>query len=818
MTIRNLQYLFAPTSVALIGASEEAATPGAQAARNLRNSGFSGEIFLVSRESREIEGLPTYRRISKLPRAPDLAILAAPLASLPALLSELGALGAKAAVAIGADFSTPMDRDLLQAMREASKPYLLRIVGPDCLGICVPSIGLNAGFGHLAPRPGHLAFIAQSRAMVTTVLDWAHPRGLGFSHLVSLGEMVDVDFGDILDYLANDNDTHAILLYIESITQARKFMSAARAAARAKPVIVVKAGLYRERGPVCADAVYDAAFRRAGMLRVHRLVELFDAVETLALEPKVRGDGVVLVTNGRGIGEIAADALYEQGGRLAELSPATLARLDEVLPPFWSRGNPLDILDDADGARYRDTLAPLLEDRDIDAVMVLHCPTALASSIETAEAVIETLERAPFGAPCVFTSWLSDASAQTARQRFAERRIPTYDTPTGAVQAFMSMVRYRNNQALLMQTPLAIPEAFRPDVPAARQWVEGALAAGRSWLAPEEAAGLLSAYDIPIRQGAVRSQRTEKSGTVAVGVHELAIRVVENSQFGPIIQFGQGAPNADMTEDTALGLPPLNLHLAREIMSRTRIYRRMERSETVPDAHLDALALVLVKISQLIIDLGEIRELSTDSLSVGAGGPSVLRAQIRVANATESGAQRLVIRPYPQELEETVTLPDGRVFTLRPVRPEDEPGFHYSFSKLTPEDIRMRFMYPMKLLTHAMAARFTQIDYDREMAFVLEGDIENGEKGIYGVARLVADPNNERAEFAIIVGEPVRGTGLGVVLMRRLIDYARDRGIQELFGEVLKENKSMLGLCEYIGFTIHPSPDEPTVMEVSLAL
>jgi acetyltransferase len=368
-----------------------------------------------------------------------------------------------------------------------------------------------------------------------------------------------------------------------------------------------------------------------------------------------------------------------------------------------------------------------------------------------------------------------------------------------------------------MQTPPAIPEEFQPDTATARQCVEAALAAGRSRLTSAQTRTLLSAYDIPSEQKA--KQPMEEFRAPGIRLHELTVRVVEDPLFGPVVQFGQGGESSvDMTSDTALGLPPLNMHLAREIMSRTRIYRRLERAETIPDGHLDTLALVLVKISQLIVDLAEISELTVDLSITGERGVHVLGARVTVADAAEPGARRLVIRPYPRELEEPLTLPDGRAFIIRPVRPEDEPAFHRSFARLTPQDIRMRFMYPMKQLTHALAARFTQIDYDREMALVLEGETETDEKGIYGVARLVADPNNERAEFAIIVGQPVRGTGLGLVLMRRLIDYARDKGIQELFGEVLKENKSMLGLCEYLGFTQTPSPDEPTVMEVSLPL
>jgi acetyltransferase len=897
MTVRNLEFMFKPASVALIGASQNTSSLGAVILRNLLGAGFKGEIFPVNPKYETVEGLLCYPNIASLPKTPDLAVIATAPNSVPELIAELGALGTKAAVVITAGFGeggSEQGQRLQKAMLDAARPHLLRIMGPNCLGIMVPGACLNASFGHVQPLTGNLAFVAQSGAMLTSVLDWATSRNIGFTHLVSLGDMADVDFGDILDYLANDSHTRAILLYIEAVTHARKFMSAARAAARIKPVIVVKAGRYTEGARAAAshtgalagaDGVYDAAFRRAGMLRVIDMQALFDAVETLAMAGPVSGDRLAILTNGGGIGVLATDTLIDKGGRLAELSPETLARLNEVLPPTWSHGNPVDIIGDAPGSRYADALEVLLDDKGINAVLVLNCPTAVASSTDAAQAVIDTLKKSTlmYRRPVLLTSWLGDGAAVAARRLFSQNRIPTYETPTEAVRGFLQMVRYRRNQEMLMQTPPTIPEAFAPDTEKAQQVINQALAEGRTWLTEIEAKRVLAAYSIPVvpthiaaspeesvelaaRLGKTVALKiispdiTHKSdvGGVALDLetpevvrktaeamkervqnarpdarivgfavqpmirrlhaHELIIGVIDDAQFGPVLLFGHGGTAVEVIRDTALALPPLNMHLAREVMSRTRIYGLLEGYRGMPVTDIDAIALTLVKVSQLITDIGDIAEIDINPLLADERSVLALDARIKVARATVPAAQRLAIRPYPKELEETLSLPDGRTLQLRPVRPEDEPGFHALFAKLSPEEIRLRFLHPMKILPHDMAARLTQIDYDREMALVLAGQSTSGEQELYGGVRIGADPDNERAEFAILLRHDMTGMGLGPMLMRRIIEYARNRGIGEIFGEVLSENKIMLKLCQVFGFTVRPAPDDPGVMIVSLKL
>ena len=509
MTVRNLDRLFKPASVALIGASEQPLSPGAVIARNLRGGGFAGPIMLVNPKHRKLDGEICHPDVASLPATPDLAVVATPPDTVPEIIAALGQRGTKAAVVITAGFGeggADRGRALRQAMLDAARPHLLRIVGPNCFGIMVPARGLNATFGHLAAVSGKLAFVSQSGAIMTGIVDWASGRGIGFSHLVSVGGMADADFGDLLDYFAQDAATSAILLYMEAVTEARKFMSAARAASRRKPVIVLKAGRQAEGAKAVAshtgalagaDGVYIAAFRRAGMLRVRSLQELFDAAEILATTTRVKGDRLAILSNGGGFGVLATDAMIEEGGRLAELAPATLEKLDAALPATWSHGNPVDIIGDAPGRRYADALGALFEDPGVDAVLALNCPTGIASSVDAAEAVVAAAQRPRH--PPLIASWVGDsATVEQARRLLETNHLPVYDTPGQAVLAFMHLVRYRDSQRALMETPPSAPEQFVPDAAAARAVIEGALASGREWLTEPEAKEILSAYRIPV--------------------------------------------------------------------------------------------------------------------------------------------------------------------------------------------------------------------------------------------------------------------------------------------------------------------------------
>lgn len=892
MTIRNLDKLFRPASVALIGASDKPQSIGQVIAHNLWAAGFHGPIMPVSPSHPSICGVLTYRDVASLPVTPDLAIVCTPPDTVPGLVGELGARGTKGVVVITAGFGEGNDahgKALLDEMLKASKPHLLRIIGPNCLGVVVPPTALNGSFAHLMPAKGDLAFVSQSGAILVSVIDWAVPRRIGFSHLISLGAMADVDFGDVLDYLAGDPGTRAILLYVEAVTNARKFMSAARAASRLKPVIVIKAGRHAEGAKAAlshtgalagADEVYDAAFRRAGMLRVYELDELFAAVEVLASLPPMAGNRLAILSNGGGMGVLATDSLIEQGGHLAELAPETIAALDGVLPRTWSHGNPVDIIGDAPGKRYADALTKLLQDPGSDAVVVLNCPTAVASSFEAAQAVAEVVRgtKRP-----VITAWIGGDQAEKGRELFSARRVPTFDTPEQAIRGFMHLVRYRRNQEMLMQTPPSVPGEFAADSAAAHEIIAKAIAEGRSVLTEFEAKAVLGHYGIPVARTVIAANPDEAAmraaeiggltavkilspdishksdvGGVALNLetpeavriaaeamlgrvhrtrpearitgftvqemvrrsaaHELIVGVSFDRQFGPVILFGQGGVAVEVVGDKALSLAPLNMVLAHELIRRTRIFKLLQGYRDRPPADLEAIALTLVQVSTMVCDLAELVELDINPLLADSRGVIALDARIVVASAEgRSAASRLAIRPYPKELEQSVHLADDTLAQLRPVRPEDEPALQETFSKLSAEDIRLRFFAPIKRLPHEMAARLTQIDYDREMAFVLER-MEKDDHEIIGVVRLMCDPDNTKGEFAIVVRSDLKGQGLGYMLMNRILEYGRARGLQEVYGQILSENKGMLQMCQELGFHLSRLPDEPTVTLATLTL
>ncbi|WP_029009510.1 bifunctional acetate--CoA ligase family protein/GNAT family N-acetyltransferase [Azospirillum halopraeferens] len=890
MTVRNLDHLFRPASIALIGASRKPMSIGAVVARNLFNSGFDGPILPVSPTERAVEGVLAYRSVEDLPIVPDLAVICTAPDGVAAAVTQLGARGTRAAIVISDRFS----RDAQEAMLQAARPHQMRILGPNSLGAMVPGRGLNASMGHVTPHKGDVALVAQSSMVVTSIIDWATARGIGFSHLVSLGEKADVDFGDMIDYLASDGGTRAILLYIESINDARKFMSAARSAARQKPVIVVKASRSPEAQQAAAshtgalavsDAVYDAAFRRAGILRVQDLDELFDAVGTLATGVPIVGDRLAILTNGGGMGVIATDSLIQAGGRLAAFDAGTQTRLDTAFGAAdGGRGNPLRIGGDATPKRYADALAALLEDTGNDAILVLHCPSALSDSAATAAAVVEAIRKHPGRRHPVLTSWVGDATAGEARRLFAANRIPTYDTPGHAVRAFMHLVQYRRNQDLLMETPPSVPDAFQPDGITVQKLIARAIAEKREWLTEVEAKRVLAAYGIPVvdtrraesPEEAERAAQaiggpvalkvlspdiTHKSDVGGVALHltdgaevraeaeamlarvraaapeariegftvqemavrpdayELIVGMTENALFGPVLLFGEGGIGVEVVEDYALALPPLNVKLAGELMGRTRIWRQLQGYRSRPAVDLDAVAATLNKISQLVVDFPEVAELDVNPLLADQEGVLALDARIKVAVPALPGARRLAIRPYPKALESDVRIKDGRQFLVRPILPEDEPLVHGMFARMTPEDIRLRFFAPMKRLSHQAAARLTQIDYDREMGLVAVGpDPATGETIMYGVVRIAADPDNQRAEYAVMVLSEMKGQGLGFQLMNKILDYARSRGIRQVYGEVLRENITMLGMCRRLGFVRRENLDEPGVVEVCIDL
>jgi len=883
MSTRNLASLLRPQSIALIGASDRPGSMGEKTWRNLTGSGFAGRLYPVNPKHQSLGEAQVYPNIAALPEVPDLAVIATPAATVPGLIEELAEKDVKATVVITAALSPAMK----QRMLDAAKGNTMRLLGPNCLGLIVPSLGVNAAFAHLMPKPGGLAFLSQSGAILTSVIDWAQPRGIGFSHLVSMGELIDVDFGDLLDYLADDPRTTAILMYVEAVTHARKFMSAARRAARMKPVIAIKAGRHSEAAKAVAshtgalagaDAVYDAAFRRAGMLRVYQLDELFAAAQTLAMSRIPAGGRLAIMTNGGGMGILGADTLIDVGGELAELAPATLQKLDGVLPPEWSHGNPVDIIGDASPERFAAAGAILCADPNVDALLVLNCPTAIADAVAAADAVIGAVAGSRL---CVMTSWIGEATAAEARRHFSAAGIPTYETPEAAVRAFGHVAEYRRNREMLMETPPSMPTSFQVEMAPVRKLIDDALAEDREILTGPEAQTILGAYHIPTTRAATAATPADAKaaaekmsgpfavkilspdimhksdiGGVALGIDgaeaveqaaeaiitrarklrpgarilgvgiepmirktdsiELILGMTEDEQFGPVLLFGHGGVAVERLADSALALPPLNIKLAYELMKMTRVYRLLTGYRDRPRADIDAIALTLVKLSQLIVDVPEIVELDINPLLADPHGVIALDARMKVRPA--KGMPRLAIRPYPRRLEGVIEDLGGRTFMIRPILPEDEPEVQALIGRLSPRAIRLRFFAPLKTLTHLDGARLTQIDYDREMALVLTEAGPAGKVPIYAAVRLISDPNNERGEYAVVVQDDLTGKGLGMLLMKRIIDYAKSRGLREIIGHVLAENTTMLKLCEELGFNIERNLEDTSGVLVRLKL
>jgi acetyltransferase len=893
MSIYRLDKVFSPRSVAVVGASPREKSPGRAVLKNLLRGGFAGEIRLVNPHYDAIEGVRAVKSYADLPTAPDLAVIGVPPPAVPSAITAAGAKGTAAAVIVTSGLGHGPG-SLAEASEKAARATGLRLIGPNCLGVLVPGVKLNASFAASMPRPGDLALISQSGAIATGLVQWASVRGIGFSAVVSIGDSIDVDFADLLDFFATDRPTRAILLYIESVKDARKFMSAARAAARAKPVLVVKTGRHAQGAKAAmthtgalagSDAVYDAAFRRAGLLRVLDLDELFAAAETLGHLTSLAGKRLAILTNGGGIGVLAVDRLADFGGELAGISPETMKKLDAALPAIWSHANPADIAGDADEERYAIALEYLLNDDANDAVLVMNVPTALASPVEAAKSVIAVTERhrkTRSPAKPVFAVWIG--ASDPAAEAFDAANIPSYATESDAVGGFMHLVQYRESREQLMATPPSMPEDFTPDTAAVRPIIDAVLADKRTWLDPVEISKMFSAYGIAItpavlardpdeavaaakphlaagnavvlkilspdiahksevggvrlnliteqdvRQAAAEilsRARAAKPDARITGVtvfpmivrpkaRELIVGLADDPTFGPVIVFGQGGTAVEVINDKALALPPLDLTLARSLIARTQVSRILKAYRNVPAADEQAIALVLVKLSQLAADFPEIREIDLNPVLADETGVIAVDARVSVAPAEphrRGPAGRFAIRPYPKAWERHMSLPDDRKLLVRPVRPEDEALYPPFFAAVTQQDLRLRFFAPLKEFSHAFIARFTQIDYARAMAFIA---IDEATGQMLGVVRIHADPTFESAEYAILVRSDMKGHGLGWLLMEMIIEYARAEGFSSVRGQVLRENTTMVEMCRKLGFRISSDPQDPSIVVVNL--
>jgi acetyltransferase len=871
-----LQPLLAPSSIALVGATEREGALGAIVWRNLAAGGLKGSLFAVNPKHRSIFGQPAYARLADLPQRPDLAVIVTPARVVPGIIADAAKAGIRAALVLTSGFAETgaEGKKIQEEMLAAARAGGVRILGPNCLGLMRTDGGLNATFARTPALTGGLALVSQSGAICGAILDWAHASGIGFSSMVSLGGAADVDFGEVLDFLVSDRATAAILLYVEGIRDARRYLSALRAAARVKPVVALKVGRYtggsraassHTGALVGSDAVFDAALRHAGTVRVRTYTQLFAAARGLASGRFPEGERLAIVTNGGGPGVIAADSAAENGVPLAELSDKTIQELNQKLPAQWSHGNPIDIIGDAPPERFADATAAALADPGVDALLAMYSPVAVTEPEAAARAVAQAARgsRKP-----VIAAWLGDINPNASRAYLEEQGIANFYTPENAVEAFSFLGIYRRNQAQLLEVPSAasfpreIPSA---NVEAANAIRDAALKEKREVLTEHESKALLAAFGLPVPRGvvvksvdeAVVAARdvgfpvalkihspdiTHKSDVGGVRLnlqnadmvaaafdemlrHARALRpdarlegamvqpmlrfphqrevlagVATDAVFGPVISFGAGGVAVEAVRDTAVALPPLNAALARELMQRTRMYRLLDAYRDVPAANLDALAELLCGLSRMVCAAAWIREIDLNPVLAHPGGAVIADARVvidpkRLATPPRYG--HMAIHPYPAELETEVALRDGTRVPLRPMRPEDVELERRFFNALSPQSRFQRFMQHLTELPPQMLARFTQLDYDRELALVA---LHGGE--FIAVGRYAPNPDGETAEFALTVADAWQGRGLGRALLGRLKDEARKAGYKALYGNIMEANHEMLELAKHLGFVL----------------
>ncbi|MDX7860026.1 bifunctional acetate--CoA ligase family protein/GNAT family N-acetyltransferase [Aeromonas caviae] len=833
----GLDRLFKPHSIAVIGASSDPQKAGHVVIRHLLAGQFQGPILPVAPRSQAIAGVLAYPDIESLPLSPDLAIVCTRRERVLPLIEELGKKGTGAAIILAAQFST----DERLRLKHLCQQYGIRLLGPNSMGMLLPGQGINASFSPIAATPGQVAFLSQSAAVSTTILDWAKQREIGFSAFISLGDHCDIDFGQLLDQLSRDGTTRAILIYMDKLHDARHFLSAARAASRNKPILILKSGRHDPANGL--DNVYDAAIRRAGMLRVRDTHELFATVETLSHSLTLKGERLAILSNGRGLANMAADVLLSRGGKLA-------------MPP-------LDIGSDADIEAYKSALETLLQGDGADAILLIHAPSLTARGVTLASSLIDFIKPHPRARRFnILTNWAGEYSAQEGRRLFNEAGIPTYRTPESAVTAFMHMVEYRRNQKQLMETPASL-QGDRLDVERCQQLLGQALerqqrvldthlahpilqAAGLStlatWIVSDAIEAALTAeqigYPVAVKlrspdiahksdvHGVMLNLRTSAEVAQAAdaildrvrqrdpgariegllvqrmarrsGGLELRIRLQQDPVFGPVILLGEsGAEPREMVA----ALPPLNQALARyQIIGALKDGKIREQASPVR-LDIDALGQVLCQLSELLLAFPEIQELDLHPLQACGEEMVILDARLVLA---ERGQQvlPLAIRPYPTELEEGAWLKDQSHVLLRPIRPEDEPAHKQFVRQVSDEDRYKRFFADVGELGHEELARMTQIDYDREMAFVAVGQDGPFSQQILGVVRAIASPDQSDAEFAILVRSDLKGLGLGKLMMEKIVRYARERGIGQLSGMTMPSNRGMINLAKRLGFKI----------------
>lgn len=878
MSIYNLDKVFKPKTLAVIGASEKEKSIGHVIVDNLEKSGYKGKTFPVNPRYKSVCGLPSYPALKDIGSSIDLAVIATPIITIPSIIKECAETGVGGAIVIaaGGKETGKKGRKTEAEIKRTADAAGIRIIGPNCLGIICSGSKLNASFASHNPLPGNLAFISQSGAICTAALDLSLKERIGFSHFISIGSMLDVDFGDLIDYLGHDPLVSSIVLYIESLSNIRKFMSAARSVSRIKPIAVLKSGKSKAGAKAAAshtgamageDAVYDAAFKRAGLVRIDTIEDLFGCAELLAKQPRPIGHGLAIITNAGGPGVVATDALSNYGIEAVNLGSETMKKLDSVLPFFWSHGNPIDILGDASPERYRQAVSICISAPEINALLIILTPQAMTDAAGVAESLAKAIDSRQIS---VFTVWMGGADVEKGREILNRAKIPTYETPERAIRAFMYMYSYTKNLELLQEIPPKLATALEFNKKRVKEIIQDALKCENLMLDEAESKDLLAAYGIPVNPAYVAAtseeavkiaqslgypvalkiyskdiiHKSDANGVqlnlhddkdvekafaqIMAGAHdydpkaellgvtvqhmlrrpdyELIIGSKKDADFGPIIMFGMGGIMTEILKDQAIALPPLNRLLARRLLESTRVYQLLKGYRNRPPANLFLLEEILIRLSHLITDFPEIIELDINPMILVENQVYAVDARIILKPSEVQAPMHLVISPYPNQYEiKTVTKKNIKIF-IRPIKPEDAPLLVDLFYTLSPRNIYMRFFAPLKSLSREMLARLTQIDYDREIALIAfkESDIDNE---MIGVARLISDPDGKNAEFSVVVGDPWQGKGVGARLLELSISIAKERMIETIWGMVLAENTTMIALGKKAGFDIAASED-----------
>lgn len=869
---KQLDFIFKPKTVALIGATENPGSVGLTLMQNLMATPFGGEVIPVNPKRPEVLGIKAYPDVQSIPKHVDLAVIVTPAKAVPSLVVACVAKKIPAAVIISAGFKEmgppgiALEHEILSAARQGG----MRIIGPNCLGVMNPNGGLNATFAAGMALKGNIAFISQSGALCTAVLDWSLKEKVGFSAFVSIGSMVDVNWGDLIHYFGQDPSTESILIYMESIGDPRSFLSAAREVALTKPIILIKAGRSEESAKAAAshtgslagsDEAFSTALRRAGILRVETIADLFAMAEVLGKQPRPKGPHLSIVTNAGGPGVIATDALVMNGGKLAAIDPKSMDAYNSFLPAPWSHNNPIDILGDASPDIYAKAVNVAAHDKQSEGLLVILTPQDMTDPTATAQK-LSSFSR--LNVP-ILASWMGGESVLKGSEILSDAGIPVFAYPDMACKTFAAMWTYSDNLKSLYEVPV-LPQDFQVKKEVAREIIDKARKEGRTILDEYESKRVVEAYNIPIvptrvalsadeavamaesmhfpivlklysktithksdvggvklnlqNKEAVKKAYEEIFASVKklAGVehfqgvtvqpmikldgYELILGSTIDTEFGPVLLFGSGGQLVEVYQDRALGLPPLTTTLAKRMMERTKIYHALHGVRGRKAVDLKKLEGILVQFSRLVVEEKWIKECDINPLLASSDHLIALDARIILhdPHLKEEQLPKPAIRPYPVQYEEKWRLKDGTEACLRPIRPEDEPKMVQFHKDLSEETVRQRYLKAVNYSERAAHERLVAVcfgDYDREMAIIAE---HKGE--VLGIIRLSKLPGTNNATFAITIKDAWQNKGLGTKLMDKILSIAKKEHVHYIAAQMLEENFQMQKLVKRFGFSL----------------